>query len=97
MAKPTRKSAAPSETPQETETVEWIVTAKRDTGEVVKVERVDEETGERHELTAADYLAAYGMDPSADPYLAAWSAYYGDPYQAGAVDPYSGGQAYGWW
>jgi len=65
---------------------EWVFTLNSQTGEVVKIERLDATSGQRNEfsdeeymavLGGGDYAAAYGYDPMADAYS-----------QAG-VEPYS--------
>jgi hypothetical protein len=54
---------------------EWVFTANRSTGEVVKVERVEAATGERRELSLDEYSALWaavqqGAEAQAADYLA---------------------------
>lgn len=56
---------------------QWVVTFG-DSGEIVKVEKIDSDTGERKELSEEEYAAASGMDLSG-------ASDYWDYYGAGAT------------
>jgi hypothetical protein len=71
---PTPEAAA-AETGAADDSEEWIFTANRSTGEVVKVERVEPATGERRELSLDEYGALWaavqqGAEAQAADYLA---------------------------
>ncbi len=90
MAKPASKGGAAGKGEAASETVEWIVTARRDTGEIVKVEHVDEESGERKEFPLSEYLASFGPQAYGPAPQEAYAGYWYQPY---GYDPYA--QAYG--
>jgi len=52
----------------------YVVSVDDTTGSIVKIEKLDEQTGERKRLTQADYVAAYGRAASAAPPYAANAA-----------------------
>jgi hypothetical protein len=71
---PTPEGAV-AETGAANDSEEWIFTANRSTGEVVKVERVEAATGERRELSLDEYGALWaavqqGAEAQAADYLA---------------------------
>ena len=50
---------------QQAPTEEWIYGYNGNTGELLKIERLDKATGEKKELTQEEYAAVLGYDPSA--------------------------------
>jgi hypothetical protein len=61
---------------------QYVVSVDDATGFTVKVEKLDEATGQRKELTQEEYAAAYALVSYAMPYYAAYTAPLYDPMQA---------------
>jgi hypothetical protein len=100
MADPRERGSVPAKeagieraaAPGKEENEEWIFTTKVNTGELVKIEKVDRASGQRKELSDEEYASMYGFDPSSygwgyedyssygyDPF-AGYGSYAGDPY-----------------
>jgi hypothetical protein len=80
----TTPEAAAAEVVAAEDNEEWIYTTSRSTGEVVKVERIVAETGERCELSLDEYAALWatiqqGAEAQAAEYAASAAQGY-DPY-----------------
>ena len=79
-AKPPTKEAAPETAG---EAVEYVFTFHKHTGQIMKVEEVDPESGERKEVPTPPYQGYEGY--AYDPY-----ALYTTGYEVCGYDPYSG-------
>jgi hypothetical protein len=90
----TTPGSAPETIPQAAESEdheEWIFTVSRSSGEVVKVEKVEAASGERHELSLDEYAALCGEEAAvAEDY----SAYTHDPSTEHGYDPYGYEEGY---
>lgn len=69
---------------------EWVLTFSGQTGDVIKIEKLDKSTGQRTELTEEEYAAVAGQDLSGASDFADESAYYASAYG----DPYGLEEAY---
>jgi hypothetical protein len=89
---PTRRPAASrSATPRSATSrkiSQYVVSVDDATGGIVKIEKLDEQTGESREFTAEEYTAAYSFASCAAPYYAAYAASLYDPLSSVAVQEY---------
>lgn len=67
---------------------EYVVSVDDETGAIVKIERVDEDTNARTELTQDEYAAAYAFASYAAPYYASYAASLYDPLSSPAAQAY---------
>src|SRR5262249_35784430 len=86
---PEKTAPGKQSTPQDLQ--EWVITFNSTTGALVKVEKLDA-SGQRQELSQAEYSALFALDPSTLGAYGGYSAYGYDPYAslyaAYAHDPY---------
>ena len=73
--KPEEPPVTEKPVPTETALVQYLVSVDSAKGIVVKIERVDEKTGERRELTQEEYVAAYAATSYPASYYAGYTAY----------------------
>jgi hypothetical protein len=74
--------------PTRSKTSQYVVSVDDATGFVVKIEKLDDETGQRREFTQDEYMAAYASMSSAMPYYAAYAASLYDPQSSPAMQAY---------
>ena len=67
---------------------QYVVSVDEATGSIVKIEKMNEQTGKPRELTQEEYAAAYGFASYAAPYYAAYAASLYDPLSSPAVQAY---------
>jgi hypothetical protein len=72
---------------------QYVVSVDEVTGSIVKIEKLDEQTGKPKEFTRAEYTAAYSFASYAAPYYAAYAASLYDPLSSPAVQAYVKGIA----
>jgi hypothetical protein len=72
---------------------QYVVSVDGATGSIVKIEKLDEQTGKPKEFTQAEYAAAYSFASYAAPYYAAYAASLYDPLSSPAVQAYVKGIA----
>ena len=71
----------------------YVVAVDETTGLAVKIERLDEQTGARRELSLEEYASAYAFAGYAAPFYAAYAATLVDPYDHPAMRAYYKGLA----
>ncbi len=76
-------------------TSQYVVTVDNETGLAVKIEKLDEGTGEHKELSKEEYTAVFAYASLAAPYYAGYSAYAPtySPESASVVQAYYRGVA----
>jgi hypothetical protein len=72
---------------------QYVVSVDDATGSIVKIEKMDEQTGTPREFTQEEYAAAYGFASYAAPYYAAYAAALYNPLSSPAVQAYVKGIA----
>jgi hypothetical protein len=72
---------------------QYIVSVNDATGSIVKIEKMDEQTGKPREFTQEEYAVAYGFASYAAPYYAAYAASLYNPLSSPAVQAYVKGIA----
>jgi hypothetical protein len=67
---------------------QYVVSVDDATGAIVRIETLDEKTGQPREFTQEEYAAAYGFASYVAPYYAAYTASLYDPLSSAAVQAY---------
>ena len=82
-AQPTEKPVATSRTLSQ-----FVISVDDGTGAIIKIERLDDETNERTELSREEYVAAYSHAYFAAPYYASYAASLYDPLSSPDAQAY---------
>jgi len=67
---------------------QYVVSVDDATGSIIKIEKIDEQTGKPREFTQEEYAVAYGFASYVAPYYAACAASLYDPLSSPAVQAY---------